>query len=132
MIESISTEIFKEFSKSDKVVFDPSEFETLNAKYGKLNALKDKLAEKQALENQLASYEARKDSLLAQLTDIGELPVEQPVELAERYGWVQLKKQKEDVDTQLVSVSASIDSTIAALATINTEITSLKTGMEVM
>ena len=132
MIESLTTEIFKEFGKSDKTVFTVTEFETLSTKFPKLNLLKEKLTEKQSLESQLSSFESRKTSSLAQLTDIGTLPVDQPVALAERYGWVQLKKQKDEVDSQLASVEASIVSTTASFATVSAEVTALKTEMGVI
>ena len=132
MIDSLSTEIFKEFSKSEKVVFEQKEFETLNAKYGKLHVLKDKLAEKQSLESQLFNLQGQKVSLMEQLSSIGELPVEQPVSLAERYGWVQLTKQQNELKAQLTQVDYSINSTTASITAITTEVDSLKLEMEVM
>lgn len=128
-IESIYTPLLKEYDLAEKVSFTPEEFELLEDKYMQLLELENKIQHKASAQNILDNANASVTSIQAQIADIGTLPETAPESLSERYGWIGLKNQKENLEVQLQNAQATITSYTEQISTLDSEISAIKTSL---
>lgn len=126
IVESIYTPLLKEYGLSEKDTFTQDEFSGLETIYALALSMREKENEKASAQMILANATDRLGSVTTQIADIGTLPETQPESLSERDGWVSLKKQKDTLDAESVSLQGTITTYTDKVSVLSGEITSIK------
>lgn len=123
--------VFFRYGKSNKIEFSEDEFRALHTQYPKIFILADKEKIKVNIDSDISINTSRRVEVVANLADIGTLPDTPPVSLAERAGWITLKKQKEILTEELANIDIKLPLWSEQSAILSAEISAIKAEMGV-
>lgn len=126
-----ATQIFLKYGLSDKSQFPEDEFFALSEKYPQIQELQDKEDFLQQVETIISDCTTQLASIALQLDDIGDVPVDRPVSLAERYGWTELRKQQLALLVSKNSLQSQLDGANITKTQLDGDVSSLKVSMAI-